>query len=176
MRKPKLITVSKIDAAQRQVDTAIKLWFADGDPVSIHTLLYAAVDIVHGLHGRATGKRLFFENDAMKSIPGMVQIVKDWPNFFKHGRRHELDRVLSFNPGANLVLFSACIAGLARIGAPQNDLHDALTSWLLIHEPAFFSAFVRKQRPSGETLRQIRRISKKKFLEDHLRIARKRRR
>jgi hypothetical protein len=168
MRKSKPITVSKIEAAQRQVDTAIKLWFADGDPVSIHTLLYAAVDIVHGLHGRVTGKRLFFENDAMKGIPGMIQIVKDWPNFFKHGRRHELDRVLRFNPNANLVLFSACIAGLARIGASQNHLHDALASWLLIHEPAFFPAFLRKRRPSGETLRKIRRISKKRFLAEHI--------
>jgi len=159
----------------RQVDTAIALWFSEGDPVSIHTLLYAAVEIIHALHGRATGKRLFFENDAMASVPGLVQIVKDWPNFFKHGRPHELDRVLSFNPDANLILFSACIAGLARIGASQNDLHDALASWFLIHEPESFPADVRKQRPSGETLRQIRRLSKKKFLEYHLRIARKQR-
>ena len=35
--------VTKLDAARRQLETAITLWFHDGDPVSIHTLA-AAVD------------------------------------------------------------------------------------------------------------------------------------
>jgi hypothetical protein len=175
MRKPKFISISKLDAAQRQVNQAIRLWFADGDPVSIHTLLYASVDIIHGLHKRATGKLLFFDNDAMKSRPGLIKIVKDWPNFFKHGRPYELDRVLQFNSDANLILFSACIAGLTRIGVPSNDFQDALTFWLLIHEPDFFPVEQRQRRPTGEALRQIRGISKKKFLEAHLRGSRKRR-
>jgi hypothetical protein len=29
--------VSKLDAAKRQLETAIRLYFSDGDPVSIHT-------------------------------------------------------------------------------------------------------------------------------------------
>ena len=32
------ITVTKLDAARRQLRTAIRLWFEEGDPVSIHTL------------------------------------------------------------------------------------------------------------------------------------------
>jgi hypothetical protein len=41
------ITISKFDAARRQLNTAITLWFADGDPVAIHTLAYAAYEIIH---------------------------------------------------------------------------------------------------------------------------------
>ena len=35
---PMSLKVSKIDAATRQLDTAIELWFSGGDAVSIHTL------------------------------------------------------------------------------------------------------------------------------------------
>jgi hypothetical protein len=41
------ITVTKIDAAKRQLRTAIRLWFEDGDPVSIHALAFAAYEIAH---------------------------------------------------------------------------------------------------------------------------------
>jgi hypothetical protein len=41
------ITVTKLEAAQRQLRTAIRLWFEGGDPVSIHTLAFAAYEIAH---------------------------------------------------------------------------------------------------------------------------------
>jgi hypothetical protein len=134
--------VSKLDAAKRQVRQAIKLWFANGDPVSIHTLLYAAVDIIHHLHGRATGKRLFFANDALqRANPAVVRAVRDWPNFFKHGR-FDPDKVLLFNPNANLILFSACIAGLSALGEGDDELIRALTVYFLIHHPEMFERAV----------------------------------
>jgi hypothetical protein len=40
-------TVTKLEAAQRQLDTAIELWFRDGDAVSIHTLVGAAYQILY---------------------------------------------------------------------------------------------------------------------------------
>src|SRR4051812_2812006 len=48
------IPVSKLDAARRQLQTAVKLWFHDDDPVSIHTLLMAAHEIFRVLN-RAQG-------------------------------------------------------------------------------------------------------------------------
>jgi hypothetical protein len=35
--------ISKLDAAERQIDTAIRLYFEDGDLVSIHKLSAAAL-------------------------------------------------------------------------------------------------------------------------------------
>jgi hypothetical protein len=43
------IKITKMDAAKRQVRTAIKLWFMEEDPVSIHTLVSAAHEIIHTL-------------------------------------------------------------------------------------------------------------------------------
>jgi len=43
------IMISKLDAARRQLATAITLWFEDRDPVSIHTLVFAAYEIIHAV-------------------------------------------------------------------------------------------------------------------------------
>ncbi|HEY1769777.1 MAG TPA: hypothetical protein VGG02_05935 [Chthoniobacterales bacterium] len=40
--KPRPVKLSKIDAARRQIESAIWLWFVDGDIVSVHTLTSAA--------------------------------------------------------------------------------------------------------------------------------------
>jgi hypothetical protein len=37
------IVVTKLDAARRQLKTAIRHGFEDGDPVAIHTLIAAAL-------------------------------------------------------------------------------------------------------------------------------------
>lgn len=42
----KKIQVTKLDAVRRQLETAVILWFHDGDPVSIHTLTGAAYQII----------------------------------------------------------------------------------------------------------------------------------
>jgi hypothetical protein len=165
---------TKIDAAQRQVDTAIQLFFEDGDPVSIHTLLYAAHDIIHGLHKRITGKPLFFDNDAVRSTPGLIRTIKDWPNFFKHGRPYELDRTLEFNPECNLVFFSACITGLDSVCPGRSDLQHAVIDWLLIHHPEYFPAASLAERPSGELLKQAKSLGKREFLQACIRSRRRR--
>lgn len=43
------LTINKLDAAQRQLDTAIRLTFSVGDPVAIHTLAAAASRIIRDL-------------------------------------------------------------------------------------------------------------------------------
>jgi hypothetical protein len=40
--KPQLVKLSKIEAARRQIESAVWLWFMDGDMVSVHTLASAA--------------------------------------------------------------------------------------------------------------------------------------
>jgi hypothetical protein len=166
MARAKWIKVTKLDAAKRQVREAIKLWFANGDAVSIHTLLYAAVEIIHHLHGRATGKRLFFGNEAMqRASPEVARAVREWPNFFKHGR-FDTDKVLHFNPGSNLVLFSACIAGLTELGEGDDDLLKALTLYCLIHHPEMFTKEVwEENRRVGLAILDFEVVSKKDFLK-----------
>jgi hypothetical protein len=59
------LKVSKTDAAKRQLETAIRLWFFSADPVSIHTLAAAAHQILHDL-GKKRGVPT-----ALRDIPGI---------------------------------------------------------------------------------------------------------
>jgi hypothetical protein len=52
--------------ARRQLRTAIRLWFDDGDPVSIHTLAAAAYEILHTLARRKGAEDLLFDAHLIK--------------------------------------------------------------------------------------------------------------
>ena len=43
------VTLSKLDVARRQLETAIRLYFYDGDFVSTHTLAAAACKVLNDL-------------------------------------------------------------------------------------------------------------------------------
>jgi hypothetical protein len=53
------IKISKLDAARRQLDTAIRLYFMEGDPVSVHTLAAAAFEILKDLVRSGQGLERF---------------------------------------------------------------------------------------------------------------------
>lgn len=48
--------LEKLEAARRQLETAIKLYFADGDEVSIHTLGAAAYALIQDINKHRRGE------------------------------------------------------------------------------------------------------------------------
>jgi hypothetical protein len=52
------LRISKVDAAQRQLRTAIALWFNDGDPVATHALAFAAYEILHHVSEKGVQRRI----------------------------------------------------------------------------------------------------------------------
>ena len=89
--------VNKLDAARRQFDTAILLWFHEGDPVSILTLAAAGHAIVESLlKKRGLSTKIFDEgrlNPAHRKE--YLLAVTKARNFFKHADR-DPDAVLDF--------------------------------------------------------------------------------
>src|SRR5580704_280818 len=81
------VSVSKLEAARRQLDTAIYLQFNDGDFISIHTLSYAAIEILDALL-QAKGKRNFsvLRSEAVKPEyrDRAEALFRQTANFFKH--------------------------------------------------------------------------------------------
>jgi hypothetical protein len=98
----KILTISKLDAAKRQLEIAIRLYFSDGDPVSIHTLTAAAYNIIHDISIKRDAGSMFVKDmifDYVKPEYQEVirQSVNKAENFFKHADRdHEAS--LDFNP------------------------------------------------------------------------------
>ena len=78
------VTLSKLDAMQRQLDTAIHLWFAEADPVSIHTLASAAHELLHALYKKQGLSGLLFDFPNVKEEyrSFMAKELKKYFNFF----------------------------------------------------------------------------------------------
>lgn len=119
MSKNKKYTIKKIDAAIRQLDTAIELWFNEGDEVAIHTLACSAHQIIHDINRHKKGANLLFDNDRIndKYRSDFIRHFKKHYNFFKHAN-HDPDpeEIIEFTPilTEGFILYS--ILGLESFG------------------------------------------------------------
>jgi hypothetical protein len=73
MPKKNVLIVTKWSAATSQLETAIQLWFNEGDPVSIHTLAVAAHDCFNALSTFASKPSLH-----QKWIKSQPKKIQDW--------------------------------------------------------------------------------------------------
>jgi hypothetical protein len=111
------ILVTKMDAAHRQVNAAIRMWFADDDPVAIHTLVAAAHEVIHTLFKRAGLSGLLFDSPVIKDErrSEVAMAIKAPATFFKHAQR-DPDKTLSpiFDSALTQVIESARQLALLR--------------------------------------------------------------
>lgn len=119
-----MTTITKLEAAQRQLIAAVRLFFDDGDPVCVHTLASAARGIVHGECERI-GVRDLFE-DAKPSLPDRTR--KDWyteanrfANAFKHSKEDQGRDIEGFDDTANDSVLFVAIHDFGRILAHGNS-------------------------------------------------------
>jgi hypothetical protein len=104
-------TVTKSEAANRQLCTAIRLFFDDRDSIAVHTLACAAREIYEKHCGKAGVTRMLDHIKA--SNPDYTQkrildLLNAARNFFKHDGE-SLDDVIEFSDEMNdFPLFSAC--------------------------------------------------------------------
>ena len=80
--------ISKLDAARRQLESAIFLYFNEADPVSIHTLTAAAYNILKDLSAKRIGSAMFVKGLILNFIKEeyrdeMHKKIYEAENFFK---------------------------------------------------------------------------------------------
>lgn len=105
------IKVAKLDAARRQLETAVRLYFSEADPVSIHTLTSAAYQVLSDVNRARGGAPMLKEQIPTWVRPDATAEAKrrlnDAANFFKHADRDH-DEVLEFSRGpTELLLYDA---------------------------------------------------------------------
>jgi hypothetical protein len=128
------LNVSKLEAATRQIETAIALYFQDGDPVSIHTLACAAYEILETLNQRSGGQptiRQQFGNDIKPEyVKFFYSRLASARNFFKHAKS-DPDASIEFSQlESEVVMLDACLTHkrLAMTELPSPDL-GTFTMW-----------------------------------------------
>lgn len=160
------ITVTKLDAALRQLRVAIRLWFADDDPVAIHALAFAAHEIIHRLFKLKGLSGLMFDSHRVKNEyrGEFARTLKADAGFFKHADT-DPDGERGFNPLANDLFIVASLVGLDRMDVDYGEFGHAFMWWLHFHEPQWFTEDLLKDRISPEMADQIRRLNRGHFLE-----------
>ena len=172
------IRIGKLEAARRQLRTAIKLWFRGGDPVATHTLAFAAYEILHHLSEKRDPNRrdLLFDTATIKDEyrKNWNQHVRKEANFFKHADQ-DGDSVIEFNPQVTEFFIVFAIAARELCGEAGTEEESVFSWWLRIHRPNLFSdegAKLLAERMPVDGLDQIRMADKHEFFEQGLKAVR----
>jgi hypothetical protein len=164
--------VSKVDAASRQLDTAIRLWFEGGDQVSIHTLACSAHQILSDLHRRRGGKDPIADTDLIRDEyrSQYLKLMKKEFNFFKHAD-NDPHEVLSFKPDVTLFFLVIGCHLMRQVGQRLSDTQQTLGHYMAVTKPElmkeeFMEEFRAKFSP--EVLRSIARLERREFFRKML--------
>ena len=94
-------SVTKLDAARRQLRSAVRMFFERRDPISIHTLTMAAHGILHDL-SKAKGSGSFLKDSDLIRPEGRrayIRILHEPQNFFKHAdKNRDPNEIIEFQP------------------------------------------------------------------------------
>lgn len=132
------VDISKLDAAYRQTETAIKLYFDTGDPASIHTLAGAASLVLKDLSSKS-GQKTFIERSVGRDLFKLLTPVMRTPqNFLKHADK-DPDSVLQLSPGAAELLLLDCVTTYSGLTGEEPPIFLAFAVWLGLNNPEFYS-------------------------------------
>ncbi len=128
--------VKKLDAAKRQLDTAIELWFNDGDPISIHTLSCSAHQIVHDINKKTGWRDLVYDTLIIKDEyrKQWIAKMKGTYNFLKHADRDGTDSI-ELDPATNEFFILFTCFGLELLGEKSNIARAAFTLYQMLLRP-----------------------------------------
>jgi hypothetical protein len=154
------LRVTKLECARSQLETAIRLYFEDRDPISIHTLTSAAYDVLHDI-GRPRGLEPIFKG-ARFLPPEEREAYKDLlnrpRNFFKHADLDPQVR-LKFEPEVTtFLLFDACEFYM-RLTGDSPEAMNVFRTYFHVRYPEFVTDS--DLREEIQSLRQDERLAMK---------------
>ncbi|MFA5005822.1 MAG: hypothetical protein WC561_06865, partial [Candidatus Omnitrophota bacterium] len=147
------IRISKLDAAKRQLETAVRIYFSNGDPVSIHTLVSASYNIIKDINKKREGKPMlvkevmieFVKPEYQKMIKG---IFNEAENFFKHANL-DSEKSLDFNPELSELLMLDAISHYYGLTGEDSPLFQIFRAWYIINNPLMFNLPEETKRMMG---------------------------
>ena len=137
-----MTTVTRLDAARRQLDQAISLFCSEGDAVSIHSLTLNAFEIVSVL-ARTNGKTDWLElvrQDAaevhgLSTKQAFFEVFNRARNFFKHSGR-DASAALEFSDTDNDAALTLAVLQYIQV-APMSSKMLGFLIWFYATNPRF---------------------------------------
>jgi hypothetical protein len=153
--------ISKIDAAKRQLKTAIKLYFSDSDSVSMHTLTTAAYNVLRDITKQRGVDPMLIKGHMLELVKPeykkmIMEKINEAENFFKHADRDH-EATTKFNPDmTELYLIEAC----AKLTGEEPPLFLVYRVWFMANHPDVFlfpEEFNKMLRTSAPSIVQMGR-------------------
>jgi hypothetical protein len=145
------LIITKLDAAKSQVLEAINLFFEERDPVSIHTLAGAALQILHDHFddiGQVWDHNLIFHYDSIyakdEHRKEYADKVREAKNFFKHAERdlRNGQKSIEFNTESNVFYILEAMRCLKIIEGTNHVFYPefkVFISWYGLKYPEHFT-------------------------------------
>lgn len=162
------ITLTKLDAARRQLETAVKLWFDEEDAVSIHTLVAAAHRVVHDVaeHHGMDGAVLIDSNRLTQwgyNAKEFKKAIRQAETFFKHAENDPED-TYTFATGQTEFLLYSAIECYHRLDPTKSKMLALYMAWLHFHHPQTLSEFGRNK--FAEVISFLSTTSRRDFFQN----------
>jgi hypothetical protein len=141
------VVVTKIDAAIRQLNCAIELFFQSGDPVPVHTLACAAHQIVNDINRAQSGPELIF--DSISKCKGerkkLLIELRRYANYFKHADNDPCPNCgIRFSPQVTEVIIYSALLGLCNLNHRFSATQSAYIIYMQTHSELLLNTHWRK--------------------------------
>lgn len=136
------LVVTKYDAAKRQLETAVLLYFNEMDPVSTHTLAAASYNILRDINAKKGGNPMMLKDDAAKFVRTELVVefkkkMNEAENFFKHADRDH-NKSIVFRPAFTEFFLLGAIHKYRELTSESVPLFQLFDTWHMIVNPSIY--------------------------------------
>jgi len=170
----RILKISKLDSTKRQLETAIRLYFSNGDPVSIHTLVSAAYNVIRDINANRGGQRLILKEQFLDYIKDghekeIREKINEAENFFKHADR-DPDSTIDFNPGQSEFLIIEACSVYYKLTGEFPPLFKLYQIWFIVNRQELFNFPEELEQVISMRRQDIIRLGKEAYLNTFLPI------
>ena len=171
MATQQTLTISKLDAAKRQLETVIRLYFSDADPVAMHTLTGAAYNVLRDITSKRGAEPMFIKDEMFKFVnPGYEKTIREKvneaENFFKHADRDHAS-TLDFNPDATELLLQDACHQYQKLTGEQPPLFSLYRTWFMAQFPDMYVLPEETKRALRELGPSVLRMGRRNFFDQY---------
>ncbi|ESX21182.1 hypothetical protein [Mesorhizobium sp. LSJC264A00] len=164
--------ITKTEGARRQLETAIDLYFENGDSLSIHTLAFAVLKVLFDIYPHRVGDGFAAQLDALLRNEGW-KAMSGVANFLKHADRDPDAFLDSHHPQQAMSIIGLGVILYRRVEGDLSKKMMAFDSWVeLLGQEELGIAEVDTNEERAARHREIRHVVAQLPHEEMIKVAR----